>query len=86
MEAVIRLAAARGIELTIPDVEPPPGGIKQPASHFAAQASGGATPAAATRTVSGGGGGAWLFALPMLGVAAVAVVLVGRSKLRARGG
>ena len=34
MDAIVKLAAAQDIELTIPDVEPPPGGVKQPASHF----------------------------------------------------
>jgi len=84
MESVIRLAAARGIKLTIPDVEPPPGGIKQPVSHYAMQATGSGAPAAAIRPASSGSGGGWLFALPMLAVAAVAAVLIGRSRLRTR--
>ena len=35
MDAIVKLAAARDIELTIPDVEPQPGGVTQPASHYA---------------------------------------------------
>ena len=81
------LAGARGIKLTVPDVEPPPGGVKQPGSHFAA-ATAAASPdrrAGTTRpATSGGGGGAWLFALPVVALVAAAGVLIGRGRLRER--
>jgi hypothetical protein len=78
MAAVQRLAAARGVELEIPDVEPPPGGMTQPVSHFEAQQAG--PPAAAPS----GSGGSWLFALPLLALAAVAGAFVARRALSRR--
>ena len=77
MAAVQRLAAARGVELQIPDVEPPPGGMTQPVSHFASQQ-------AAPPPAPDGGGGGWLFALPLLAAAGVAGAFVARRAISRR--
>lgn len=93
IDAVRKLAAGRGIELTVPDVDPPPGGIKQPQSHFAVGANEGnpkdvppppaATAAApAVSTDDGGGAGALLFAAPILIGVAIAGVLIVRGRRR----
>ncbi|HEX6022352.1 MAG TPA: hypothetical protein VFZ00_10180 [Solirubrobacter sp.] len=80
MEAIVKLAAAQDIELTIPDVEPPPGGVTQPASHYqqgqnVANAAGGAASAPES------GGGSWLFALPALIVVVAAGFILVRRRL-----
>jgi hypothetical protein len=61
MKAVQRLAAAEGVRLSVPDVEPPPGGVTQPKSHYSRDspvipALPSATPTAAAAKDSGGGG------------------------------
>jgi hypothetical protein len=78
MAAVQRLAAAHGLELEIPDVEPPPGGMTQPVSHFESQQA--APPAA---DPSGDGEG-WLVALPLLAVLAVGGAFVVRRAISRR--
>jgi len=83
MEAVIALAAAQGIELTIPDVEPPPGGVSQPTSHYQ-QSQGGGSTAAAPTSAESGGGSAWLFALPILLIAVAAAAFGVRRALSRR--
>jgi hypothetical protein len=86
LDAVVALADARGIELTVPDVAAPPGGVKQPGSHFAQRAA--ATTGSASRSTraatSGGGGGAWLFAVPVIALVAAAGVLIVRGRRRDR--
>jgi hypothetical protein len=79
MDAIVKLAAAHDIELTIPDVEPPPGGVKQPVSHFA-QTQDGSTPPAAQAD----SGSSWLFALPALLVVLAAVFFLLRKRLSSR--
>jgi hypothetical protein len=76
MDAIIKLAAAQDVELTIPDVEPPPGGVKQPASHYQ-QSQSSASPAAAEAD----SGSSWLFALPVLFVVLAAGVVIVRRRL-----
>jgi hypothetical protein len=76
MEAVQQLAAERGFELAIPDVEPPPGGMTQPLSHFESRRT---APAPAED-----GGGSWLlFALPLLAMVGVAGAFVVRRAISA---
>jgi hypothetical protein len=79
MDAIVKLAAAQDIELAIPDVEPPPGGVTQPTAHYA-QASSGSEPAAAP----GDSGSSWLFALPALLVVVAAVFILLRKRLSSR--
>ena len=76
MDAIVKLAAARDIELTIPDVEPPPGGVTQPASHYAKSQNASAPAAAETDS-----GGSWLFALPALIVVLAAAFILVRRRL-----
>jgi hypothetical protein len=76
MDAIVELAAARGIKLTIPDVEAPPGGVKQPASHYA-QSQNSSAPAPAEQS----SGATWLFALPVLFVVLAAAVVIVRRRL-----
>jgi hypothetical protein len=79
MEAIVKLAAAQDVELTIPDVEPPPGGVTQPASHYEQTAS---TPAEAGPTAAtADSGGTWLFALPALLVVLAAALVLIRKRL-----
>ena len=70
MDAIVKLAAAQDIELTIPDVEPPPGGVTQPASHFSRRQD-----APAPAAPEADAGSAWLFALPVLFVVLAAGVV-----------
>jgi hypothetical protein len=82
IDAVRRLAAASGTKLSVPDVDPPAGGVKQPESHFAVGQQGGTippppaatarAPVAAVKTGDGGGGLLFL-AVPAL----IAVVMAG---------
>jgi hypothetical protein len=74
--AVQKLAAAAGAELTVPDVEPAPGGVKQPAFQHQAVAT--ATPTPAKQ--QGGGSHTWLFLVPVLGF--VAIALLARRRAR----
>jgi hypothetical protein len=79
MNGVIKLAAASGVQLTVPDATPVPGGVPQPQTH-----------AAAPNIASSGGGagtgnsGVWLYTLPILAVVVIAIVLISRRKLRER--
>ncbi len=91
MKAVQTLAAAEGVRLSVPDVEPPPGGMTQPKSHFtrespAIPALPSATPtAAATEEASGEGvPEALLYLAPIAVAALVAVgfILAGRRRSR----
>jgi hypothetical protein len=77
MDAIVKLAAARGIELTIPDVEPPPGGVTQPASHYEQQSQNASAPAGPDAE----SGGTWLFALPALLVVLAAGFILIRKRL-----
>ena len=79
MEAIVKLAAAQDIELTIPDVEPPPGGVPQPVSHYGQSQN---APASAPAQTSGGS--SWLFALPALFVVLAAAVVLVRRRLSSR--
>jgi hypothetical protein len=56
IDAVRKLAAAEGVRLEVPDVEPPPGGMTQPVSHFARPV--GTAPPLPTATPRDGAGGA----------------------------
>jgi hypothetical protein len=80
LDAVVALAAARDIELTVPDVDPPPGGVTQPGSHFAQRQA--AAQTGSGSRVTTGGGNAWLFALPVILLVVAASVLIGRRRLR----
>jgi hypothetical protein len=86
LAAVVALAGAHGVKLTLPDVAPPAGGIKQPGSHFAQRAA--AQTGSGSRSTrpapSGGGSGAWLFALPVVALVLAAGVLIVRRRLRER--
>ena len=76
MGAVRRLAATAGVRVAVPDVAPGPDGVYQPTTHVSAPPI--KAPAAQTRPVqarSEKSTGAWLYALPILVVAAVAVGL-----------
>jgi hypothetical protein len=86
LDAVVALAGARGIALTVPDVTPPPGGVTQPGSHYAQRtaASTGSASRSTRPATSGGGGAAWLFALPVIALVVGAGVLIGRGRLRER--
>jgi hypothetical protein len=88
LDAVVALARARAIALTVPDVAAPPGGVKQPGSHFASRAAAAQTGSGSRSTraaTSGGGSGAWLFALPVVALVAAAGVLIVRGRRRDRG-
>ena len=76
MDAIVKLAAAQDIELTIPDVEPAPDGVKQPAWHFQ-QTQNGSAPAAPQADSSS----SWLFGLPVLFVVLAAGVVIVRRRL-----
>lgn len=87
LDAVVALASARGIKLTVPEAEPPPGGVTQPGSHFAqrtAAQTGSASRSTRPATSGGSEGGAWLFALPVIALVAAAGALIGRGRLRER--
>jgi hypothetical protein len=79
MDAIVELAAAQDIELAIPDVEPPPGGVTQPASHYAQSQN---APASAPAEASSGR--SWLFALPALFVVLAAAIVLVRRRLSSR--
>jgi hypothetical protein len=79
MEAIVKLAAAQDIDLTIPDVEPPPGGVTQPVSHFEQSQDAPASAPAEASPV-----GSWLFALPALFVVLAAAVVLIRRRLSSR--
>jgi hypothetical protein len=79
MNAVVKLAAASGVKLVVPDVTPAPNGVAQPATHASAQNI-------ATTGGSGTGNrGVWLYALPILVVVALSLVVIARRRFRARG-
>ncbi len=91
MKAVQRLAAAEGVRLSVPDVEPPPGGVIQPKSHYSREspvlpALPSATPSAAAAQEAGGGGVPEpLLYLAPIGVAALvagAFIVAGRRRSR----
>jgi hypothetical protein len=76
LAAVQKLAASSEVELTVPDVEPPPGGVVQPAfQHQAATATATATPAP-----EGGGSGGWLFLIPVAAFVVIAVLARRRAR------
>jgi hypothetical protein len=76
IEAVRRLAAASGVQLAVPDVEPVPGGVFQPFGHSAAP-----VPSAAEKS-----GTDWLFVLSIVVLVAAALALVAWLVLRRRPG
>jgi len=76
LDAVRKLAAASDVDLTVPDVEPQPGGVVQPA--FQHQAIATATPTPAKK--SGGGSHAWLFLVPIAGFVVIALVVRRRAR------
>jgi hypothetical protein len=79
MNAVVKLAAASGVKLVVPDVTPAPNGVAQPATHASAQNT-------ATTGGSGtGNSGVWLYALPILVVVALSLALITRRRFRGRG-
>lgn len=91
LDAVVALAKAQGIELEVPDVQPPPGGMTQPVSDFkkrqsaaSAQVGSSARSTRAATGGAGGGAGAWLFALPVGLLVLAAAALIGRSRRRER--
>jgi len=87
IKAVQSIAAQQGVELTVPDVQPVPGGVKQPVSHYK-QRQRPAGPAAGiprSRPVTGGGGGgSWLFALPVLALVVFAAGFLTVRRVRER--
>jgi hypothetical protein len=79
MDGVVKLAAASGVSLAVPDVTPAPNGVSQPATHAAAANVG------TTGGGSGSGGsGAALYLLPLAAVVVVSLVLLTRRRLRGR--
>jgi hypothetical protein len=92
MDAIIALARARGIKLSIPDVDPSQVAVQQPASHYQ-QAASGSTPAPTSGRVRSNrppaaagttGTGTWLVAAPVGALILVAVALITRARLRER--
>jgi hypothetical protein len=85
MQAVQALAAAEGVNLSIPDVAPVPGGVPQPISHYA-QTKRAAPPAGipSSRPATTGAGGTWLFALPVLALVAFAAGYLTLRRVRER--
>jgi hypothetical protein len=89
MNAIIKLAAARGIQLKLPDVDALPAGVNQPASHYQQQQqpAGAATPAgvrARPPVAAATGSNTWLFAAPVGILIVLAVALITRARLRER--
>ena len=97
IDAVRRLAAAQGVELATPDVKPPPGGVKQPQSHFEvgareqvpqdvpARPQPSSVPASATTSRESSGTSGLLYAGPALvGLLMAGVVLTRRIATRRR--
>jgi len=76
LDAVQRLAAASDVSLTVPDVTPPPGGVKQGALQHQAIPTATATPA----PKSDGGSHAWLFLVPVAGFVVIALVVRRRAR------
>ncbi len=79
IDAVVKLAAASGVSLAVPDVTPAPNGVSQPATHAAAAnvgTGGGAS--------GSGGSGGLLLLLPIVAVVVVALAIVTRRRLRPR--
>jgi hypothetical protein len=92
MDAIVALARARQIKLSIPDVDPSQVTVKQPSSHYQ-QAAAGTTPAptpAGVRTnrppaaAATTGTSTWLFAAPVAVLILAAVALITRARLRER--
>src|SRR3954470_4476880 len=79
MDAVVKLAAASGVSLAVPDVTPAPDGVSQPATHAAA-----ANVSTAGGGSRSGGSGGWLLLLPILAVVFVALAIVARRRMRPR--
>jgi hypothetical protein len=75
MNAIVKLAAASGVSVAVPDVTPAPNGVSQPATHAAAPNVG---------TQGGSGSGVWLYLLPILAVVVIALAIVTRRRLRPR--
>jgi hypothetical protein len=97
LDAVRQLAATQDTTLSVPNVDPPPGGVPQPQSHFevgagetpndvppkpSAPAATAAATAAAPAGEGGGGGGALLFAAPIVIAVVVGGVLIVRGRRR----
>lgn len=78
IDAVVKLAAASGVNLAVPDVTPAPNGVSQRATHAAAANVGTAGGG------SGGGSGVWLYLLPIAAVVVIALAIIMRRRLRPR--
>jgi hypothetical protein len=75
IDGVVRLAAASGVKLSVPDVKPAAGGVDQPITHASA-------PEIGTKgSGSGHGGGDWLYLLPIAALVLLAIALLGRRAL-----
>jgi hypothetical protein len=79
IDGVVALAAASGVKLAVPDVQPLPNGVDQPVTHASAPS---------TRTRGGAAsdsGGDWaLYLVPVAAFAVLALVAIGRGRWRAR--
>jgi hypothetical protein len=94
LKAVPELAATQKVKLAVPDVDPPPGGVVQPRSHFEVGASEGnptdvpprrapaATAVPAAAPSDDGGSGALLFLAPIAVVAILGGGLIVRGRRR----
>lgn len=74
IEAVRKVAAANGVKLAVPDVEPPPGGVKMGIPHAAAAAPVATATAAPRAAIAARDSGTWLFLVPV-GVLALAAAV-----------
>jgi len=79
LAAVQKLAAESDVKLTVPDVEPPAGGVVQPAFQHQATAAATATPTPAPPS-GGGGSTTWLFLVPVAGFVLIAVLARRRAR------
>ena len=73
------LKLARRADASPPDVEPPPGGVRQPASHFEQNQTTSAP--SGSSGAEGNSGSTWLFALPALIVVLAAGFILVRKRL-----
>ena len=80
IDGVVKLAAASGVELAVPDVQPAPNGVDQPITHASAPQ---AAPGNGGSAESGGGEWA-LYLVPVAALVLVACAAVGRSRWRRR--
>ena len=81
--AVRALAAANGVKLAVPDVDPPPGGIKMGQAHATPVAAPAITASAASVPPPSQSGVAWLFLAPVGLFVVAALAVIARSRRRA---